>query len=673
MTTTAIAIPPRRLLGWRLLERLQRYFLGGTQGFPRYTGGGGYLPTTWYFTDSAVDLDFENDRYFVSDTSADSNLVLLMHADGTDPAAVFPDATGRHQITAVGNAQIDNGQSKFGGTSALFDGSGDYLDVVSNLTDFAFGLGDFTIDFWVRVNATGVTYSFFDGRVASPTEINLVIYKASSDEVRVWVNGNRIFGSTALVTGAFYHVALVRQSGSTKLFINGVQEGSTYSDTNNYLGGACRIGTDFDGTNPFNGWIDEVRVRRDAAWTSNFTPSASAYSDPTPTGPYFALSCSRASTGYATTSAGTLTSFAANTLRRTDLGLLVEDARTNLALQSADASTSWTATNITVTANQSIAPDGSTTMDKLDDGTSAGRHIIEQSVTAPANTIYTVSAFVKDVDRRYVSLVWASTTGRIGMVADLQLGTVTKSGIIDTLGDTVFTSASIEGYNNGVYRLSLTGVADAAQTTLYFDVALSDTGTPTVYVSGCPSYTGSNKSVYVWGMQIEQGAFPSSYITTTSASATRAADVVESLGALTSVTTGTAKTFVADLTTLTVPTGFWRILPNQGGDEEFAGSGGGVNTSILAWNGSTQLGPTTLGNSLTFSGGVKVGASQDGSGRSVGGGGGTIASDANTMTATALRLGYGANASVFSYMYFRRLTAWDTRLSDGTLQSRTAP
>src|SRR4030095_14517435 len=285
-----------------------------------------------------------------------------------------------------------------------------------------------------------------------------------------------------------------------------------------YTGGGCYL--------PTTWWFSDSAVDLDLQNNRLWTPGGGEASDFTAY-----VSCSRASTGYATTSSGTLTSFGTNTLRITNRGLLVEDARTNLALQSADASPTWTTSNVTVTTNQSTAPDGTTTMDKLDDGSSAGRHIIEQSITAVANTTYTVSVFAKDVDRRYVSLVWASTSGRLAMVADLQTGTITKSGIVDTLGDTVFTSAAIEQYSNNVYRLSLTGIADAAQTTLYFDVALSDTGTPTVYVSGCPSYTGSNKSVYAWGMQIEKATFPSSYIPTTSAAATRAADLVSGIRA----------------------------------------------------------------------------------------------------------------------------------------------
>ena len=76
--------------------------------------------------------------------------------------------------------------------------------------------------------------------------------------------------------------------------------------------------------------IDELRIIKGyAQWTGPFTPPNSAYNDDGVVDAYTYLSCSRASIGYAKTQAGTLTQFGNNQLRITDLGLLVEDARTN--------------------------------------------------------------------------------------------------------------------------------------------------------------------------------------------------------------------------------------------------------------------------------------------------------------------------------------------------------
>src|SRR5262245_10600539 len=79
--------------------------------------------------------------------------IFLCHFEGTDGSTTFVDSsTFPNVITPSGNAQIDNAQFKFGSTSGLFDGSGDYLTVTMR-SDFAVGYEDLTVDFWVRFNS----------------------------------------------------------------------------------------------------------------------------------------------------------------------------------------------------------------------------------------------------------------------------------------------------------------------------------------------------------------------------------------------------------------------------------------------------------------------------------------------------------------------------------------
>jgi hypothetical protein len=206
---------------------------------------------------------------------------LLLHCDGSDGSQTFTDSSGTGKVvTAVGNAQIDTAQSKFGGASALFDGTGDYLNL-NGESDFAFGTGDFTIDFWFKLNALASPYEvYYDSRPSNG--VYPLIYSAGSPRtLRYFVSGgDRITGTTTLTTDTWYHVAVTRSGTNTKLFLNGVQEGSTYSDSNDYLNGASKpfIGASFDGIY-LNGWIDELRVSKGIArWTANFTPPTSAYS-----------------------------------------------------------------------------------------------------------------------------------------------------------------------------------------------------------------------------------------------------------------------------------------------------------------------------------------------------------------------------------------------------------
>lgn len=213
----------------------------------------------------------------------DSYTKLLLHCDGVDGSTTFTDSSlSTHTVTATGNAQIDTAYSKFGDGSLYMDGTGDYL-TLDGSSDFAFGTGDFSIDFWARLNTTGVAMYFYDSRPSS-TQGAYAGISVSASNVVVYVANSaaRITGTTAMSTGIWYHIAATRTGTSTKLFLNGTQEGSTYTDSTNYINPASRPligGHGFGvGTNSFNGWMDEIRVSKGIArWTSAFTPPPKPY------------------------------------------------------------------------------------------------------------------------------------------------------------------------------------------------------------------------------------------------------------------------------------------------------------------------------------------------------------------------------------------------------------
>jgi hypothetical protein len=180
----------------------------------------------------------------------------------------------KKSIAAVGNAQIDTAQSKFGGSSALFDGTDDYLAIY----DFpALGTADFTIEFWAY-DTTWATSIVFDAR-DSAGSINPVIYYDASN-IRYLVNAaDRIVGGS-LTNSTWNHIAISRASGSTKMFINGTQVGSTYADSNNYTAVAAAVlSTNYAGAADFSGWIDEFRLSNSARYTANFTPSTTPFTN----------------------------------------------------------------------------------------------------------------------------------------------------------------------------------------------------------------------------------------------------------------------------------------------------------------------------------------------------------------------------------------------------------
>src|SRR5512140_3292044 len=80
----------------------------------------------------------------------DDYTVSLLHMNGSDGSTVFWDESAR-LWTAAGNARIDTAQSKFGGASALFAGTGGYINTADS-ADWDTGPGDFTVDLWVRWN-----------------------------------------------------------------------------------------------------------------------------------------------------------------------------------------------------------------------------------------------------------------------------------------------------------------------------------------------------------------------------------------------------------------------------------------------------------------------------------------------------------------------------------------
>ncbi|MBW9113164.1 LamG domain-containing protein [Rhizobium cauense] len=213
----------------------------------------------------------------------DNYAYALLHFDGAAGSRYFQDSGVRPRAwLGAGDAQIGTGQSKFGGASLLLDGAGDYLFTVDNLSEFAFGTGDFTIDFWVRIAVTQTTQNciFYESRNAANPG-NPAIYLNGAQNMVFLTSGiNRITSTTALVAGTWYHIAVSRVSGTTRMFVNGVKEGVDYVDGGNYVAPptAIWIGCDYTGAGNPNGNIEEYRISKIGRYAANFTPAAVPYS-----------------------------------------------------------------------------------------------------------------------------------------------------------------------------------------------------------------------------------------------------------------------------------------------------------------------------------------------------------------------------------------------------------
>jgi hypothetical protein len=196
-------------------------------------------------------------------------------------AAIF-DNSMKNDLETAGNAQISTSVKKFGTGSMAFDGSGDYLDVVTNSV-MAFGTGDFTIEGWFYTNTTSGDRNLVDFRPSGTNGAYPNIFIAGGGYLSYNANGSvPISGGTAISTGTWYHFALARSGTSTKLFLNGTQQGSTYSDSTNYVVGdqRPRIATGGYGAGiaNFDGYIDDLRITKGVArYTANFTPPTAAF------------------------------------------------------------------------------------------------------------------------------------------------------------------------------------------------------------------------------------------------------------------------------------------------------------------------------------------------------------------------------------------------------------
>lgn len=200
-------------------------------------------------------------------------------------------------------------------------------------------------------------------------------------------------------------------------------------------------------------------------------------------------------------------------------GLLIEEQRANLILYSEQLdNAAWSALG-PITANAAVAPNGITTADKLSDPSDTYTGYAYQTVTVTAGTDYVMSAFVKAGD---------ATTGRIALVdptlgfslvvyADFDLSAGTISAPTNVGGTWTGATSSITAAGNGWYRVTV-GAKLVGNTSV--NAAL--------YTSA--SYIGQGIGFYIWGAQIEAGTFATSYIPTTSATATRSADSVTLTG-----------------------------------------------------------------------------------------------------------------------------------------------
>jgi hypothetical protein len=342
------------------------------------------------------------------------------------------------------------------------------------------------------------------------------------------------------------------------------------------------------------------------------------------------------------------------------LGLLIEESRTNLFTYSADYSLfpPWNKVRSSITSNTIVAPDGTLTGSKLvEDTTASNTHTIRQDFTLAIGT-YTYSVFAKAGERTVLQGARSNTNiDTITHVFNLSTGVATGTG------------ASMTPVGNGWYRcVGVITVNTAAAAGVLF--ALNDGSTT--------SYTGDGYSgLYLWGAQLEAGAFPTSYIATGAATATRSADAASMIGP------NFSSWYRADEGTLYAEYLIPDMKQNQGA---VAISDGTLNNRMIVRGGNSSLQTVFIGVKSTAAewtaslSGAPVNSTTKSAFayatnniawvRSAG----TVGTDTSAIIpeVNQLRLGSDGDGSLILNGYLRRISYYPLRLTNAQLQALTS-
>ena len=202
-----------------------------------------------------------------------TDIAPAMRVDRTIPNKII---TNNNSVGISSTIGVQLGRS-----SAYFDGTNQYLTTANSTSDFSFGTGNFTIEFWInstqttRTDPVGWNYNYGSAGWAG------FIFNISSSGDMAWFENtsSRISASsTGWNNGYWNHVSVTRSGNSVRMFLNGSQVGSTYTTSFTY--GAANsgfiIGKIFTDPIYLNGYISNLRiVKGTALYTEDFTPPRS--------------------------------------------------------------------------------------------------------------------------------------------------------------------------------------------------------------------------------------------------------------------------------------------------------------------------------------------------------------------------------------------------------------
>ena len=221
-------------------------------------------------------------------TTGSANLMLYGAGKTTvSNNTTFIDSSANAFTVTRNGDTVQSGFNPFSQASAgagYFDGAGDYLTVPDNAA-FDFGSGDFTVEMWIY--STAAAGDVFAKRATTLNYSPIIIYLlgskigySGSTTGSSWdINGSFSTGTTTIATSTWTHIAVVRQSGTFRAYINGVVDLVVSGVSAALMTNTTAITVGAGGTAgsaPFTGYISNARVvKGTAVYTSNFTPPTS--------------------------------------------------------------------------------------------------------------------------------------------------------------------------------------------------------------------------------------------------------------------------------------------------------------------------------------------------------------------------------------------------------------
>jgi len=202
------------------------------------------------------------------------------------------DATGKNNLETVGDAKISTAQSKFGNSSMLFDGTGDYLLSSAPLSELAFlhNGTPWTVEGWFFTGSTSQQFILSTDTASVTTGFGISINDFSTRDLDVFifrgVSGSYLAAISSTNVWSLntwtHFVATLDASKNLSVFINGTQvvttSGSSFSFSSSNPSFSLAVGRAQQASpvGYFNGYIADLRVTRGIArYTANFTPQVS--------------------------------------------------------------------------------------------------------------------------------------------------------------------------------------------------------------------------------------------------------------------------------------------------------------------------------------------------------------------------------------------------------------